>query len=137
MAKAVSAATELIGKGVKIISFLLGDLPDSCCYKVIFMRRNLDEVLASQNKMLERRGEDGGGTDDAKMKRLYMGHLQKIDALMSEKPNFETLDINYADVIADAGRQAARLEKFLGTQGKAAAMAQAVDSSLYRNRSRA
>ena len=40
----------------------------------------------------------------------------------------------YVDVIADAGEQAARLEKFLGTRGKAAVMAQAVDSSLYRNR---
>ena len=56
------------GKVVKIISFLLTDLPDSCFYKAIFMRRNLDEVLASQNKMLVRRGEDGGGTDDGKMK---------------------------------------------------------------------
>ena len=122
------------GKVVKIISFLLTDLPDSCSYKVIFMRRNLDEVLASQNKMLVRRGEDGGGTDDAKMKRLYMGHLAKVDGWMSQQMNFETIDVNYSGVISDAAGEAARLEKFLGLQGKAGVMAEAVDASLFRNR---
>lgn len=122
------------GKVVKIISFLLKDLPPDCFYKVIFMRRDLDEVLASQNKMLERRGDDGGGTDDAKMKRLYIGHLAKIDGWMSEQPNFETIDIHYSDVIARASEAATRLERFLELRGKAPAMAQAVDASLYRNR---
>ena len=48
------------GKVIKIISFLLKDLPDDNRYKVIFMRRNIQEVLASQAKMLERRGEGEG-----------------------------------------------------------------------------
>ena len=43
------------------LGVMLRDLPDDNAYKVVFMRRNLDEVLASQNKMLVRRGEDGGG----------------------------------------------------------------------------
>ena len=46
------------GKAVKVISFLLKDLPDDNFYQVIFMRRHLDEVIDSQNKMLDRRGED-------------------------------------------------------------------------------
>ena len=48
---------ECRGKVIKVISFLLPHLPLNLHYKVIFMRRNLDEVIASQNKMIERRGE--------------------------------------------------------------------------------
>ena len=44
------------GKAVKIISFLLLHLPAKINYKVIFMERDLDEILASQKKMLQNRG---------------------------------------------------------------------------------
>src|SRR4026207_1213461 len=53
-----SYVREARGKVLKVISFLLKDLPDDNYYRVIFMRRHLDEVIASQNKMLDRRGED-------------------------------------------------------------------------------
>ena len=43
------------GKGVKIISTLLRELPAHYNYKVVFMRRDLSEILASQAKMLARR----------------------------------------------------------------------------------
>ena len=44
------------GKVLKVISFLLKDLPEDNYYKVIFMRRNLEEIMASQNKMIDRLG---------------------------------------------------------------------------------
>ena len=44
------------GKGVKIVSSLLRWLPETYSYQVVFMQRNLDEVVASQNKMLADRG---------------------------------------------------------------------------------
>src|SRR5512136_2813877 len=45
------------GKGIKVISYLLKSLPADLNYKVLFIRRDLDEILASQKKMLARRGE--------------------------------------------------------------------------------
>ena len=63
------------GQVVKIISFLLPDLPEDYHYKVIFMVRDLDEVVASQNKMLVRRGEDPNATADEKMLANYRFHL--------------------------------------------------------------
>ena len=58
------------GKVLKVISFLIKDLPDDNDYRVLFMRRDLDEVLASQHKMIDRlesadsdadaRGDEGG-----------------------------------------------------------------------------
>src|SRR6476659_9899608 len=56
------------GQVIKTISFLLQDLPLDLHYKVIFIRRNLDEVLRSQNKMLERSGATAPAIADAKMR---------------------------------------------------------------------
>src|SRR5215510_8114285 len=42
------------GKVFKMISQLLYDLPPGENYRIIFMDRDLDEVLRSQEKMLER-----------------------------------------------------------------------------------
>src|SRR5262245_44885322 len=66
------------GKAVKIISFLLTYLPDGYDYQVVFMNRDVDEVLASQNKMLVARGETGDPVDDEKMREVYRKHLEKV-----------------------------------------------------------
>ena len=47
------------GKVVKIIHALLPDLPSNYQYKIIFINRNLEEVVASQTKMLQRTGRVG------------------------------------------------------------------------------
>ena len=52
------------GKAIKIISFLLRELPPDYHCKVIFMRRGIDEIIASQNKMLERRNERNETNDE-------------------------------------------------------------------------
>ena len=43
------------GKAVKIVSFLLTFLPETNEYKVIFMQRDLREVIASERTMLQKR----------------------------------------------------------------------------------
>ena len=43
------------GKAIKIISMLLYHLPPVYRYRIIFMQRAMDEVLASQKRMLARR----------------------------------------------------------------------------------
>jgi hypothetical protein len=122
------------GKVLKIISFLLKDLPDTCYYKVIFMRRDLEEVIASQNKMLVRRGEQADGSDDEKMIRLYGTHLRKVGVMLSEQPNVELLDVHYRQAVENPREQAARVCAFLGLADRANDMAGAVDRKLYRNR---
>jgi hypothetical protein len=121
------------GKAVKIISFLLKDLPDSNNYKVILMKRALPEVLASQKKMLERRGEADESSDE-RMLELWENHLWRAGYLLKHGAQFETLDVAYADVIRDPLREARRIREFLGLQASAETMATAVDESLYRNR---
>jgi hypothetical protein len=121
------------GKAIKIISFLLKDLPETNNYKVIFMKRALPEVLASQKKMLERRSETDGSGDE-RMLELWENHLWRVSYLLKHASQFETLEIAYADVIGDPLREARRIRDFLALTADPETMAAAVDESLYRNR---
>jgi hypothetical protein len=121
------------GKAIKIISFLLRHLPSSNNYKVVFMQRNLEEVLASQSKMLDRRGE-ANQTDDDDMRHAYQDHLWKVDYLMKHAPQFETLALHYKEVLEEPRRQAARINAFLDGRLDVDRMVDVVDEQLYRNR---
>jgi hypothetical protein len=124
---------EARGKAIKIISFLLKDLPETNNYKVIFMRRALPEVLQSQKKMLERRNEaDESG--DERMLELWENHLWRVEYLLKHSDQFESIEVAYADVIRDPLREAGRIRDFLELQADPETMAAAVDESLYRNR---
>jgi hypothetical protein len=123
------------GKVVKIISFLLKDLPPGHHYKVILMRRDLEEVIASQAKMLERRGEAvGSRADDEKMIARYTMHLRKVEFQLEEEPNFDYIDVHYREALDHPREHAQRVAKFLGLKLDVDKMAQTVDKSLYRNR---
>ena len=122
------------GKVIKIISFLLKDLPDEHHYKVIFMHRDLQEIIASQNKMLARRGESAQGSDDQKMMKLYENHLRKVALMLHESPNFDCIDVSYKEVLGNPRRHAKRVAAFLGRRLNMDEMAEPVDRSLYRNR---
>ncbi len=122
---------EARGKAVKIISFLLTWLPEDFNYQVIFMQRDLDEVLASQQQMLTRRGEAAGaGTS----REVFAAHLAQVDRFMAARPCFETLHVPYREAVASPEATAAAVARFLGRSMDTAAMARAVEASLYRNR---
>ena len=122
------------GKGIKVISFLLKDLPVEVRYKVIFMRRDLEEVLASQKKMLERRGEESD-TDDEKMRDLWRDHLWRVSYLLKKRSGFDFIEVGYRDVLQSPESEAERIGSFVGSGLDARAMAAVVDPDLYRNRS--
>ncbi|MFC1849925.1 sulfotransferase domain-containing protein [candidate division CSSED10-310 bacterium] len=125
---------DLRGKVVKIISFLLKELPRNNNYKVIFIERNLKEVIASQNKMLTHRQESGGNVSDDKMITNYENHLWKIKYLLRNAPQFQVLYLNHRDVLQKPQEQAAKVNVFLGGTLNELEMAGVVDPNLYRNR---
>lgn len=122
------------GKAVKVISALLKHLPDGYTYRVIFMRRKLDEVLESQRKMLERRGEDPDKASEEELKELFMKHLGHVESWAKGKDNVEFLYANYNDIVQDPEPQLERIDAFLGGGLDVEAMARIVDPDLYRNR---
>lgn len=121
------------GKALKVISFLLKDLPDDNDYRIVFMRRDLTEVLASQNKMLQHRGEDNPA-EDAVMTEAYMNHLASVRILARKRPNFEMIEVRYDQAIANPREAARTVNTFLGGKLDEDKMAATVDSGLYRNR---
>jgi hypothetical protein len=123
------------GKVIKVISFLLKELPADNHYKVILMRRDLEEVVASQNKMLAHRDEPvGTPDDDERMIKRYRMHLRKVEFMLEEEPNHDHLDVHYTRALDSPREHAERIGRFLGTKLDVDRMARAVDRSLYRNR---
>jgi len=121
------------GKALKVISFLLKELPEDCAYRVVFMRRDLSEVVASQNKMLDNRGEENPIRDE-KAIELYRKHLISTRVFTGMSPRFQVLEVTYRDVLSDPERLARQVNAFLGGRLDAERMAEAVDPDLYRNR---
>jgi hypothetical protein len=122
------------GKSVKVISALLKYLPPEYQYKIIYVRRNMQEILASQRKMLVRRGEDPDKVDDAQMAALFEKHVSQVESWLREQPNIQVLYEHYSDILADPEKEARRIDDFLGGRLQVERMAEAVDPDLYRNR---
>ena len=117
-----------------MISALLKHLPTGYQYKIIYVRRNMSEILASQRKMLIRRGEDPDKMDDQQMAALFAKHVAQVEQWLKEQPNMSVLYVHYSDILSDPQPHITRINEFLGGQLDAAQMAMVVDPNLYRNR---
>ncbi len=122
------------GKTVKVISQLLKFMPAEYEYKVIFMRRNMSEILASQKKMLINRGEDPDVAPDEEISALFEKHLNSVMDWMATQPNVSVLYVHYSDMLANPAPQVAQINEFLGGQMNIRPMGEVVDPNLYRNR---
>jgi sulfotransferase family protein len=123
------------GKAFKMISQLLYDLPPTEHYRIIFMERDVDETVRSQEKMLERLGKKAAPSDQ--IKGAFAIHLNSLKDWLRKQKNIEVLYISYNDLLAQPQEQAERVNGFLGSKANANEMVRAVDPALYRNRSQA
>jgi hypothetical protein len=101
------------GKGVKMVSALLLDLPNTFTYRVVFMRRKMDEVLASQKTMLQRSGKPTDAISDEKMAALFRKHLSQVESGSANSP-MQVLYVSYNEMIADPIREIERIGQFWG-----------------------
>ena len=119
-----------IGKGVKVISWLLEDLPCAYDFRVVFMHRALPEVIASQRAMLARQGKPPG--DDAQMAALFEKHLRHVCAWMPRQPHMRVLEVEHRRVLEQPRMTAQTVNSFLGGTLDTTAMAATVDKRLHR-----
>lgn len=122
------------GKAVKVISMLLFDLPSNYNYKIIFMQRAIEEVLASQRIMLERRRETEDGISDEEMAEKFEKHLKQVEDWITHQSNIEVLSVKYNEVIKYPLRHSKAVNIFLGGYLNTKTMAEAVAETLYRQR---
>jgi hypothetical protein len=120
------------GKAFKMVSQLLYDLPSGERYKILFMERDLDETLRSQEKMLARLGRTAARREQ--MVRAYTLHLERLHAWLALQGNLAVLRVGYRDLLERPREQAQRVAAFVGAGLDVERMAGAVDPSLYRNR---
>jgi hypothetical protein len=120
------------GKAVKIVVHLLPFLPEGEQYRLIFMHRDMQEVVASQKAMLKRLGRKGGQLPDARLMRTYTQQLVRVQTWLRRRTEIPVLAVNYAEALADPAATAARLARFLGEAFDAQAAATAVEPSLRR-----
>ena len=117
---------------VKLISALLKHLPPSYQYKVVFMKRAMSEILASQRQMLIRRGEPADKVPDDKMAAMFNKHVAQVEAWLAEQPNIDVLYVNYNEVLKDPRSHAEQINSFLGGSLAVTDMIEVVDKALYR-----
>ncbi|WP_143537740.1 sulfotransferase family protein [Rubrivirga marina] len=125
-----SWAAEAEGHAVKVIAPLLPHLPDGADYRVLFMERDLDEVLRSQGRMLERLGRPAVSPDV--LRGPFQQHVERAKAWVAARSGAAALDVPYAATVACPRKQAECVAEFLELRLDTAAMAGVVDASLYR-----
>ena len=135
--KSLSRTPEVIkaaeGKAVKVISTLLPALSNQHEYKVIFMRRPLEEVVASQDRMLERLGKEAAVPKES-MIAIFQRHLHDVDTWLAKQPNIAVLYVAYTNVLALPEQIAPTVSDFMGRVLDIEAMSRQVEQSLYRER---
>jgi len=123
------------GKVVKVISMLLFDLPPTQNYRVVFMIRHMDEILASQKEMLKRRGTlNDKGPSDADMRSFFQSHLDKVRTWLAGQQNFKVLYVDYNAIMNGDVKGISDVCDFLGVAVNIEPMKKAIDAGLYRNR---
>lgn len=122
------------GKAVKLVSPLLEHLPSGYNYRIIFMQRDLREIIASQNAMLAKRGEAPSAVTDDAVMMMYEKHLEAVRGLISGRRDMSSIGVTYTDALKHPLEQAHRIHAFLGRPLDEPAMAGAVDGDLYRNK---
>jgi hypothetical protein len=122
------------GKAVKIISMLLRHLPPGYDYKIIFTSRNIQEVLASQKKMLIQREEPTDKISDEELAGIYKTHLNQLAKWLNSRSGFKVLNVNYNNILIDPDTYSKRINRFIGGHANVNNMADVVDKALYRQR---
>lgn len=123
---------EAEGHVVKVIAQLLRHLPDGFDYRVVFLERDLDEVLASQSAMLQRLGRPAA--KPAVLRPVFERQLAEAKRWLDAHPRADVLYVPHRDVIAAPAAEAARINGFFSATLDEDAMAASIDPSLHRQR---
>jgi hypothetical protein len=126
--------TQAQGKAVKIISALLTNLPSDYTYQVLFMRRAIPEILASQRKMLVNRGEDTEKASDEEMTQYFRKHLAQVENWLLNQTYIKVLYVDYNALLRDPAPIIPEINAFLGGGLDEDKMMAKIDPKLYRQR---
>lgn len=130
------------GMAVKMVYALLYDLPPGEQYRIVFMKRRLEEVVRSQEVMLHRLGTPDEPLPTDQLLAAFERAVREIEAWMARQPYVRHLTVDYNQAVSDPRRTVERVSEFLSDGYNDAgrrpldgeAMIAAIDPSLYRQR---
>ncbi len=118
------------GRALKVVSALLKHLPDGYHYKIVFMHRDLDEILASQSKMLDNLDRSDEVNKDHQLKQLYIKHLSNISKWVEQQKNMAVLHLHYAQFFDQPEQQITAIMEFLGLRRNTMQMIEVIDRNM-------
>lgn len=121
------------GRVVKVVHLLVPRLPPDVPYRVVLVRRDWAEVLASQAAMLRRRGGPAPELAADRMVAVFEAQLAELVAWAGRRGT-PLLEVAHRDLLRDPGAVAAALDTFLGGGLDRDEMSGAVDPTLHRQR---
>lgn len=117
------------GEFIKITAFGVKFLPPGN-YDVIYIQRNIDEVLASMEKMAKIQDDKREETRDSFIKLNNM-----IVSTIKKREDMNALFVSYNDIVRDPQTYIKEIHDFLGSREfDLNEMIGSVDKSLYRNK---
>jgi len=117
------------GKVVKIVAPLPVYLDKSLDYRIVFMRREIEEVLRSQEKMLNK----DQTSEREKFRTIYEMHLKKTYHFF-ESNSIPYIDIQYKQLLNESEQELKRLIDFLELSTPIEKLLSVIKVDLYRNK---
>ena len=124
------------GKAVKVIAQLVPLLKMEHKLKIIFMERDLQEVIISQNKMIASKNKSSNKSIDFDMRLMntYASQLKEIKEWIEKRNHIEVIYIHYKDVIEHPEEEIRKINEFLNWQLDEEKMKAVITPELYRIR---
>lgn len=120
---------EADGKTIKVVAPLVTFIDLTLTYRVVFVLRDLDEVLSSQEKMLGKDQQD----QREKLKTIYETHITKSKHFL-EANHIPYLEVQHRDLLTQPDESLGKLIDFCQWDTTIDQLKQVIDASLYRNR---
>jgi hypothetical protein len=122
------------GQAVKVIYKLVYDLPNNVPYRIVFMQRDIEEVLSSQEKMMRRDGLDPDTIGRDLLFNLFQTDVMDFRRWAEVQGNIQIMYADYRRMVDEPEEMSRHIAEFLGQDLDIPAMASVVDPDLYRNR---
>ena len=122
------------GRAVKVVHVLLPSLPEDRRYRVLLMRRPIDQIIASQNRMLERMGKSPTPIDDQRLGEIMEAQVEEARSFLSERACFEWIEVAYPRLVEAPGVELERILEFLDLNAPIELLTRCIDPALHRER---
>lgn len=129
-----AALDESEGHAVKVVAMLLPHLPPGRTYQVLFLHRRLDEVVASQRKMIERLGRPAAPISDSQLQAVLERQVEQALWWCADTPGVQCLELQHRSLCLTPEVAVQKIGDFLGGGIDREAMLAVPDPALYRER---